>query len=257
MVSTPRRVRETISTEYEDLLVQITDDGSRTLIGRDSQVAYHSASGALTETKHVYLDNSGVADRMQKRLPTSVLEVGLGTAMGLLVTLDAARMPNTAAGYSITPLDYTALESRWLPSSLIGQLHPWDWTSDATMVDRFLDWRRSLPDVVPDGPHRWTLGDNQTVCVHVGSAENWLPDPGQSFDAIYFDPFAPQHDGELWQPRFLATMHSILRPDGRLVSYCVSRLVRDALSTVGFDVRTVPGPKQGKRDVLIATKSVP
>ena len=41
-------------------VVQITDDNSRTLMHPETGVAFHSASGALAETRHVYLHNSGV-----------------------------------------------------------------------------------------------------------------------------------------------------------------------------------------------------
>ncbi len=242
-------VRKTLSTHHPRLWVQITDDGSRTLIDPKTQVAFHSASGALSETRHVYFRNSGIADRLAQGEPTSVLEIGLGTGMGMLVTLDAARSADAV-------VDYTAVDSEWISARLIRQLRPWEWTTDRTVVERFLQWRESLPNPVPAGLYRWKCNQKQCVSVHVGNAETWQPEAGKKYDAIYFDPFAPDVCGKLWQPIVLATMHEILRPDGRLVTYCVSRKIRAVLSDVGFDIRTVPGPLKGKREVLIATKSL-
>ena len=262
-------LRETIPSAHPQWQIQVTDDGSRTLISRDSRTAFHSASGALSETRHVYFENSGVSRRLRGGMPTSVLEIGLGTAMGMLLTLAAPRVAGT-------PLHYTAVELEWLPAGLIRQLHPHHWIAaqekvedlgkdapedvveDAAgnnLVERFLGWRESLPEVPPPGTYRWDVDNERTATVDVGSLESWMPAPGQRFDAIYFDPFAPDTNGELWTAPVLARMHSLLSADGTLVSYCVNRKVRDLLSSVGFEVQRVPGPPGGKREVLVATRA--
>ncbi|MCG8648683.1 MAG: tRNA (5-methylaminomethyl-2-thiouridine)(34)-methyltransferase MnmD [Pirellulales bacterium] len=241
------RHRPTFTTTDPFLQIQVTDDGSRTLIHRDSEVAFHSAAGAESETRHVYCHNSGVADRLGRGQPTSVLEVGLGTSMAMLITLDLARSASA-------PLEYLALESNWLPAGLIRQLHPWEWVSDRQVVQRYLDWRSGFQERVPAGLYRWTVDEHRQVAVQVGPAEGWRPTKEQQFDAIYFDPFAPDHNGELWQPEVMSAMYQALAPQGRLVTYCVNRKVRDMLAEARFDVVTVPGPKGGKRQVLVATK---
>ncbi len=242
-----QRKRQTIATNHRSLQIQVTDDGSRTLIDGRTGVAFHSASGALAETRHVYLHNSDVADRLARRRPTSILEVGLGTGMALMMTLDAALSSRAS-------LTYVALESEWLPAGLIRQLHPWDWVANREIADRFLRWREELPETIPGGTYHWNAGDGQSVRIEVGPAQSWKPTTDERFDAIFFDPFAPDHNQQLWQRGVLATMHRALRCDGHLVTYCVSRKVRDTMNSVGFRVETVPGPPGGKREVLIARR---
>jgi tRNA U34 5-methylaminomethyl-2-thiouridine-forming methyltransferase MnmC len=244
-----RHPRTTIPIEGHDLVVQFTDDQSRTLVKPKTNVAYHSASGAAAETRHVYLANSGVADRIASGIATSVLEVGLGTGLGLMLTLDAA----LAGGVR---LDYTAVENEWLGIDVLSQLEMGMQINDASIATQFLLWRESLGEQVPPGVHHWQPGPDQRVAVCHQDAILWAADARQTYDAIYFDPFAPDVNSELWQTEFLARMYSLLSTDGRLVTYCVRRKVRDDFTSVGFRVERVRGPEGGKREVMVATKTL-
>jgi tRNA U34 5-methylaminomethyl-2-thiouridine-forming methyltransferase MnmC len=241
--------RKTFAVGHDNLIVQITDDDSRTLIDTKANVAYHSASGALAETRHVYLSNSGVADRLSSEIPTSVLEIGLGTGMGMLLTLDAALASKTS-------LDYTAIEYQWPNADVLRQLNLGDHMGDPSIVARFLDWRQLLGRAAPTGIYQWQGGPDQTVTIHHTDALTWEAGTTSVYDAIYFDPFAPDANPELWNPRFLSRMYGLLDDAGRLVTYCVNRQVREDFASVGFRVRRVRGPQGGKREVLIATKLV-
>jgi tRNA U34 5-methylaminomethyl-2-thiouridine-forming methyltransferase MnmC len=241
--------RKTFSIENHSLAVQITDDQSRTLVNPDSNVAYHSASGAYTETRHVYLNNSGVADRLSSGVKTYVLEIGLGTGMGMLLTLDTA----LAAGAG---LRYTAVENHWLAADVLRLLNLGDHVADASIATRFLEWREAVGEQPRGGVFRWRVGPEHCIGVYHQDATLWVRDAKSTYDAIYFDPFAPDANPQLWQPAFLSRLHGLLNDDGRLVTYCVSRAVRNAFTMVGFDVARVPGPVGGKREVMIATKHV-
>jgi tRNA U34 5-methylaminomethyl-2-thiouridine-forming methyltransferase MnmC len=94
------------------------------------------------------------------------------------------------------------------------------------------------------------------LCVHLqplSRCQDWLPD--HSFDAIYFDPFCPANNADLWTEEVFARMHDCMAPTGKLVSYCVSSRVRAALVRCGFEVDRLAGPPGGKREVLIAKRA--
>jgi tRNA U34 5-methylaminomethyl-2-thiouridine-forming methyltransferase MnmC len=239
------RHRETIPINGANWLIQVTDDDSRTLIRRDSQVAYHSASGAVSETAHVYLGNSAVANRLQAGQPTSVLEIGFGTGLGLLMTLDAA----VTAG---TSLRYESIEYELLSPEVLSRLQLGRFLRNPHLVDALLVWLDSLGPCVPPGRHRWQLDDKRTLWLTHRDARAMDFAEIQSVDAIYFDPFAPSENPDLWKPAFLETMRSLLNTGGRLVTYAVSREVRDSFAKAGFQVQRVSGPPGGKREVLIA-----
>jgi len=243
----PAPNRQTFATRLDNVVGQLTDDGSRTLIRTDTNDAYHSGSGALTETRHVYLSNSGVEDRLRKLQKTAVLEIGLGTGMGMLVTLDAAWQ-------SSAELHYVSFENQWFPADVLRQLQPHDWVAENTLVDRYLDYRETLPERVQPGSYTWQAGEKQLITIHHTDVRAAGFDPETRFDAVYFDPFAPHSDVDLWQPELFSKLHAVLVSGGALVTYCVSRPVRELLANVGFDVQRVAGPSGGKREVLIATK---
>ncbi len=240
--------RETFSIHDANLLIQVTDDQSRTLIRRDSEVAYHSGSGAASETTHVYLGNSAVANRLQTGQPTSVLEIGFGTGLGMLMTLDAA----VTAG---TPLRYESIEYELLSSKVLSQLQLGRFLRKPQLVDAFFEWFDSLGPTVPPGRHRWQPNDRQTLWLTHGDARTIDFSTIEPVDAIYFDPFAPSENPDLWKPDFLKKLRGRLNTDGRLVTYAVSREVRDSFAQAGFEVQRVPGPPAGKREVLIARLS--
>ncbi len=145
------------------------------------------------------------------------------------------------------------MESEWLPADLIRQLNPWQWTDDHALVDQYLGWRSDLGETPEDGEYRWQIDPDRQITIRIGPAQKWSPS-GQTFDAIFFDPFAPDVDPMLWRKEVFVNMHAALRHHGKLVSYCVSRAVKDALTEAGLQPRTVAGPANGKRDVLVATR---
>jgi len=239
--------RPLLPTDHPDLMIQITDDGSRTLSRRGDHQTYHSSSGAMSEPRSVYLQNSGLAARLAAGIPSRVLEVGLGTGMAMLATVDLAAQ-------RATPLHYVALEHAWLASSLLRTLEPASWIERGELAEAYLQWRAQWGSPVSPGTYRWEVSPAQQVQVVVTDAAQWEPREGAAFDAIFFDPFAPAVQPELWTAERFRVMAAALVPGGRLTTYCVGRSVREAIAAAGLGVERTAGPPGGKRHVLIATK---
>lgn len=261
---------QTASSDPRFRILQ-TDDGSRTLVDVATGDTFHSGCGAAAECRYVYLENSGSGARLRSHQPTSVLEVGFGTGMAFVLT--AAEALRGGA-----PLDYMALERRLLPAAVIEQIladppnsvppsnasQAPNWASEAGAFRASLsrpEYARvragllaqlaALPAGASGDQHLQLSADCRLGLV-LGDAAEWQPSGEERFDAIYFDPFSPASNPQLWEPEVLRRMRTALAPEGRLVSYCVNRVVRDRLASVGFRVRRVPGPPGGKREVLIA-----
>lgn len=227
--------------------IQITDDNSRTLIDPDSGVAFHSASGALAETRHVYLQNSGVKQRLARGESTAVLEVGLGTGLGMLVTVDEAVSGNAT-------LDYHAFELELLPLSVLQALELQSGLKRSEVCDSYFGWYEEFLVDAERGSYCWRFNDHVTVTIHYHDALDFRFSQPAAFEAIYFDPFAPAVNEELWTEEFLGRMRTLLRDGGNLVTYCVNRRVKDALTASGFEIECLPGPVGGKREVMRATR---
>ena len=231
----------------------MTDDGSRTLVRNDSGDGYHSGCGALAETRLVYLHNSGIRERLTYGQASSVLEIGLGTGMNMLATVDVA----VRTGAS---LRYTAWEADWVPADVLQQLSLGNGLRNPSLADRFVGFRDTIGRRVPDGVYFWTSESHGESAIHVelhiGDVREEPFPHRDCYDAIYFDPFAPASNPDLWQLGFFEKMHTILVPGGRLTTYCCSRVVRDRMKAAGFELERVPGPINGKREVLVATRPV-
>ncbi|MEL6895573.1 MAG: MnmC family methyltransferase [Planctomycetota bacterium] len=247
-------VRETYPAEnasspssVADISIRVTDDGSRTIVLNATQDTYHSGCGAAAESRHVYLENSGVADAIRHGCQVRILEIGTGTGMTLL------QMLSLAGQFPGTEIAYLGLETRVLPQGVVRQIYAGRGQQDGLdpdIVAQWIQWHES-----PDVP--FMAGNaNKDITISRCDATQWSWDAELEtpFDAIWFDPFSPVAAPALWSRPMLQTMFDCLRPAGRLVSYCVNRKVRDLLSEIGFAVDRVKGPPGGKREVLIARR---
>jgi tRNA U34 5-methylaminomethyl-2-thiouridine-forming methyltransferase MnmC len=235
--------------------VVVTADGSRTLRSDPYGETFRSQRGAHAESRHVFVDGTGVGPRLTAGMTTRVLEVGLGAATNLTWTASAA-----LAGRA--PLHYQVWEPDPLPASAWALLRMQD-VLPAAFVDDLLDartaWGRPrLGDVlVRDlGPVRLELvvAPIAWMGADLGWRRDFDPDP---VDAIYLDPFSPAVNPDAWTPAVLAALAGRLRPGGVLATYSVAGAVRRALAAAGLAVAKVPGPPNGKRETLIARRPGP
>jgi tRNA U34 5-methylaminomethyl-2-thiouridine-forming methyltransferase MnmC len=251
-----------------------TDDGSATLWSDAAQQTYHSGRGALAEARHVFLAGSGVADRLAGAPPASpddpgrplhVLEVGLGTGLNLLLTLDAqarTRLPR--------PLVYRALEAAPPDPALVDRL---GYEAHLHAPSLAVAWRAVLSDLHargappgPPDPYAFAPAPDARLEVALGPATDARGAPHGAaatalapgtLDAIYHDAFSPDASPALWSEAFLAACARALRPGGRWVSYTVAGAVRRRLAAAGLDVRKAPGPPGGKREMTVAVRPAP
>ncbi|RPG81754.1 MAG: NUDIX domain-containing protein [Crocinitomicaceae bacterium TMED114] len=224
-------------------LPQPTSDGSMTLHSARFGQCYHSRHGARTESDHVFLDAGYQrATEGRAKRPLRLLELGLGTGLNALLTLDRWRRSN--AGFS---LDYVALEPFPLAVNERAEL-ALDGIAGALEADHL----HAHPDAES---HRVEWAEQgqftrlKTTWQHF--ARN--PDHWGSFDLIYYDAFAPDSQPELWEPERFQEAFKLLREEGTLVTYCAKGAVRRAMKSAGFRVERLPGPP-GKREMLRATR---
>ena len=246
-------------TSLPHLEVMLTDDGSRTLRDKRLDETFHSGCGALSECWYVYLLNSGILDKLAARpaKPVRVLELGFGTGMGWLITAAAAEA-HTAA------LEYVSLEKELLPADVLAQIDTatatdkaiadgWIPSSFNAMRSIETTWLKHRQTLSPDGEGEHQVSSLNRLQLILGDAQEWLRTAStQPFDAVYFDAFSPSTNPELWHEEMFGLVKKLLKPDGKLVSYCVNGSVRRALQSAGFSVERLPGPPGGKREVLVA-----
>lgn len=280
----PQRPREPTgisSLQWGSLEWVLTDDGSRTLFDARLNETFHSGCGAVAETLIVYVHHSGMLERIRQRQSSVVVEYGLGTATGFLLTAALAEFFQTTLSYhafevSLLPvqlfqqLDLTSAVESSLAKGFAKPLHGTDprlhieeFARLPQMLDAFCD---AVSHQLDPAEQR---AEHEPICLELSAFVQlhlWLGDirktpqdalqriPLSGCDAIYFDPFSPQTNPELWTANVFQQAYNFLRPGGTLTSYCVKSSVRRELVACGFQVHKVAGPAGGKREVLLAIK---
>jgi tRNA U34 5-methylaminomethyl-2-thiouridine-forming methyltransferase MnmC len=236
-------------------VVVVTADGSRTLRSDPYGETFRSRRGAHTESRHVFVDGTGVGPRLRAGLASRVLEVGLGTATNFAWTA-AASLEGRA------PLHYEVWEPDPLPASAWAALGMQTVLPGAFVEDLLgarAAWGRPEPGdvLVRDfGPVRLELV--VAPIAWMGAEVDGGPAPRTDpVDAVYLDPFSPAVNPDAWTPPVLRSLARRLRPGGVLATYSVAGTVRRALAAAGLAVVKVPGPPNGKRETLIARRPDP
>lgn len=219
----------------------LTGDGSHTLRLPDLDETYHAPAGALAEARHVYVGEGLDFYRQETgKAPIRLLEVGFGTGLNALLSLDSAR--RHGAG-----LHYIALEPHPLPP--------------AACTDLNYCVLAGLPELEPhfERMHRcaWeelcSLDPSFVLQKHRARLQDFSSE--EPFDLVYFDAFAPEKQPELWEPTQLERVVSMMAPDAALVSYCAQGRFKRALRALGLEVKRRPGPAGGKFHMVRARKS--
>jgi tRNA U34 5-methylaminomethyl-2-thiouridine-forming methyltransferase MnmC len=227
-----------------------TDDGSHTLFDTALGESFHSESGAVAEASHVFLQTSGVTERLRRREPTRILEIGFGTGLNFLMTA-------TLAIENPSRLQFVSIDTRWYGECL-SQLNFEQVGVNAALLAGYSRWALAIEPSTSALSWRAPaeLG-SITLQVVLGRAEEQVPafPDAASFDAVYLDAFSPESCPVLWEAAFLQSLNRQLKPGGILATYCVKSEVQRRLKTAGFMVQKHPGPLNGKREVLAAVKT--
>lgn len=218
--------------------IVITEDGSSTLYLDSIQECYHSHFGAIQEAHHIFI-KQGLQLLVEKGYQKiNILEVGFGTGLNCFLTL-CHNEPYGASIYyegiekfplkehEVSLLNYPHLIVGSSPDLFLG-LHQASWNTTIEFTDCFNLHKRDTP------------------------FENtkFIPD---HFDLVYFDPFSPDKQPEMWQKDLLVHVYQAMKPNGILLTYCTKGIVKRAMKEVGFGIEKLPGPI-GKREILRATK---
>ena len=212
----------------------LTEDGSHTLYVKDLDEHYHSTHGAITESRHIFIEAGFL--RLNKR-NIHILEMGLGTGLNAFMTLIEAHKTSTI-------INYTGIEK--FPLSVSD-------TKILNYPDFFPEKFRRTFNAIHEGPWNETFSPSEYF--HLTKVKVDLCDYQieRSADLVYYDAFAPDKQPELWTPEIFRKIHKILSPGGILTTYAVKGEVRRALVSAGFKTEKLPGPP-GKREMLRAWK---
>lgn len=219
--------------------IELTNDGSHTLVHPKYEAHYHSKAGAIQESDFIYI-NEGLNHILndQNLDVVSVLEMGFGTGLNAFNTFLEA----TKKGLKI---NYVAIEKYPLVKETLKELN----YVSLLKAEEFEDVFFKIHEVEADLDHE--ISSNfKLYKKHIDFFDT---DFDNQFNVVYFDAFSPYEQPELWTEKLFQLMYNALKSNGILITYCSQGKAKRALREVGFTVKRLPGPPS-KRHILRATK---
>lgn len=215
----------------------VTGDGSRTIHFPELNENYHSSHGALQEARHVFLRNG--YDDFADRQEIAVFEVGLGTGLNAILTLQEADRNKIHTRY-------TGIEAFPVSDEELKALDYKELLDDEEVVSKYNNMHAG------QWGEEFHLSPYFSISKIHSEIQNYLF-PEEEFDLVYFDAFGPRVQEEMWKPELFEKLYRSMKMGGLLVTYCAKGQVKRDLKSVGFIVETVPGPP-GKREMTRAWK---
>jgi tRNA U34 5-methylaminomethyl-2-thiouridine-forming methyltransferase MnmC len=220
--------------KYEPQII-LTEDGSNTLYVDSIDEYYHSRYGAVQESNHVFIAG-GL--KSVKKSQISILEVGLGTGLNVLLTYITARKEKMNIQYDAIELfpienllaeklNYTRIMD-FEHHQFLSQLHKLPWNRINKLDDRFA-FQKILKDFI-----------------------HFIP--ARQYDLVYFDAFAPDKQPKMWDEQNFQRLFQSMETGGILVTYCAKGEIKRRLKRIGFTVELIKGPP-GKHEMIRAVKA--
>ncbi len=214
-----------------------TADGSSSIFWQELNETYHSLHGAAQESRHVYIQ-SGLQFLTTQLQKINILEVGFGTGLNVLLTLEFAQY------HPEIEVQLTTLEPFPLPTEILEKLD-FSTNFDPSILAFFSKIHQAQPE------KKYTLLPNFEFQKFHQKLEEFVPK--SPFDLIYYDAFAPNKQAEMWEHQNLQKIGNLTAQDGILVTYSASGKFRKNLAQVGFQIEKIQGPV-GKKEMVRASK---
>jgi len=195
----------------------ITEDGSQTIMDQKSGEHLHTKSGAYEEALEKHVKPLKIEDGM------SILDYCFGIGYNSFVAMSLHK------DLTIEAIEYNADYIKVIP------------TLTCPQIQYLLDQSKQL-QIKPE----LTDKNNNHLKVHIDTIENILPTlKDNSFDRVFFDPFSPKTQPELWSEELFKHIFRVLKPGGMLSTYSCARMARDNMKAAGLIV--TDGPIIGRR----------
>ncbi|WP_199121423.1 tRNA (5-methylaminomethyl-2-thiouridine)(34)-methyltransferase MnmD [Pedobacter sp. ASV28] len=218
-----------------------TADGSNTLFNDQIGEHYHSAHGALQESRHVFIE-AGLKHSLitnQDKEELNVLEIGFGTGLNFLLSFAHCHEIKTRLNYKA--IEAFPLSSEILESTAYSEyVSPYIWQSFINGYEKAIHATQQL---------------SEYCCLEIfhGTFQQFNTD--QKFDVLYYDAFSVRHQPELWTNEIIAHACNFLNKGGIFVTYAITGNLKRAIKSCGFEIEKLQGAP-GKREMLRAKKIV-
>ena len=203
-----------------------TKDGSFTVYNETAKEHYHTISGAVEEAFEKHVNALGIDDGMH------ILDFCFGLGYNAIAaTKDHKNLK--IIGLENDPEIIKLMQEIEIP----------------TILENEYNTFRNIAEI-----NELTDHNNNEINLIVGDALIEIDNlPDSYFERVFFDPFSPKKQPEMWSAELLQKIYKKMKQGGKLSTYSCARMVRDNLKSAGFEV--IDGPIIGRRSpATIAVK---
>jgi tRNA U34 5-methylaminomethyl-2-thiouridine-forming methyltransferase MnmC len=226
----------------ENISLEITEDGSHTMFSERFNQHYHNMRGAVTESRHLFLEQNGLAEALQKRDQINILEIGFGTGLNFLLLWDEYLRLK-----SKTKTTYCSIEAYPPSGKMTKKLNFGDYLNNPAIAKEL----PSVFDHLEKGLNEFTLNPKIKLSLFNGFLGDFTAMENQ-FDYIFHDAFSPSANPGLWTSVLFERLLQWCKPEALLTTYCAASQARGALASAGWKVARGEGAP-GKREMTVAS----
>ena len=217
--------------------LQITNDGSHTIMHHLLNQTYHSRHGAIKESMHVFIE-AGLLPMMQQKPSLKIFEFGFGTGLNAWLT----SLQTFDKEY---PVYYETIEAHPVEEAI------WKLLNFGTFNQH--KEAGKILFAMHEAPWEKACAIHEYFTLEKKETDFSVYQPSTTFDLVYFDAFSPTAQPELWTINVFERMMEMMNTGGRLTTYCSKGDVRRNMMAAGLQVQKIAGPP-GKREMVVATK---
>lgn len=230
----------------------ITRDGTQTLYNFEYQEAYHSTkAGAYTESLEKFVIPSGIDKLLKNGKKVRILDVGFGLGYNVATVINFSRQIVEKPKLEIISIEkdesfLDRIKSIEYPENLqeeykiITSLEE----SVVNIADKNLKcYKKSV--------------DNISITVLIIDGREGiraLNSDGKKFDIVFYDPFSPKVNTEMWTYDILRLVSELIEDEGVFLTYSNATPVKVSLLKAGFRIGYVK-PVGRKSPSIIASKN--
>ncbi len=231
--------------------IELCRDGSHTLYSETRGSYYHNPNGAVEESLYIYFERPGIIEALKENKPVSVMEIGFGTGLNLLLLANLAKKLE-----SKSQISFTSVEAYPISPEEAGLLNYREFVVYPELFDEVLEIFPSLHS----GADAITLKKIGSVNAQIHRCLFDDFDPGahhhSPFTHVLHDPFDPEKNPELWTPAVFERLRLLSGDEAMLVTYGASTKARASMAVGGWLPARAPGAL-GKREMTVASLSEP
>ncbi len=196
-----------------------TQDGSYTVFNEEADEHYHSISGALEESLEKHINAIGVEDGF------CILDFCFGLGYNSIAATKTHRNLKIIGLENDIEI-VKAIQILEVPKEIQNEF------------DAFRDISEKL---------EITDENNNTIKLIIGDALQTIDQlPNEYFERVFFDPFSPQKQPEMWSEEIFQKVYRKMKPGGKLSTYSCAKWIRQNMINAGFKV--LDGPVVGRKN---------